>query len=77
MATYTVINATAAQLANVNGGGTDVEAYAYKNAITLTSGELVTLAGTKGAFVTSDLTGVAEAEQLKRVAGVAGMYLSA
>lgn len=77
MAAYTVINTTNAQLANVNAGGTDVEAFSYKNAITLTNTELAALASTKGAVVTSDLTGVAEAEQIKRIAGIAGAYLSA
>lgn len=76
MANYTVINTTPSQLANVNGGGTDVDAHSYKNGVTLTNTELATLASTSGAFVTSDLTGVANAEQIKRIAGIAGAYVS-
>lgn len=61
----------------MNGGGVDIEALSYKNGITLTDSEVAAAASTKGVFVTSDLTGIAEAEQIKRVVGVAGHYLSA
>lgn len=76
MATYTVINTKPTQLVDVNAGGTDVDAHSYKNAITLTNTELAALASTQGAFVTSDLAGVANAEQIKRVTGIAGAYVS-
>lgn len=77
MATYTIINGTETQLANVNGGGTDVEALSAKDGVTLTNGELAAVASTQGVAVTSDLTAVAAATQLKRVIGVASQYVSA
>lgn len=77
MATYTVINGTEAQLPNVNGGGTDVEALSAKDGVTLTNAELAALASTQGVAVTSDLTAVAAATQLKRVIGVSAHYVSA
>lgn len=76
MATYTVVNGTEAQLVNINAGGTDVDALTYKNGITLTNTELAVVASTAGAYVTSDLTGVADAVQLKRVMSIASQYVS-
>ncbi len=76
MATYTVVNGTEAQLVNINAGGTDVDALTYKNGITLTNAELAAVASTSGAYVTSDLTGVADAVQLKRVMAIAAQYVS-
>ena len=77
MANYTVINTKPTQQANVNAGGTDVDAHSYKNGVPLDNTELAALASTAGIFVTSDLTGVANAEQIKRIAGIAGHYPSA
>lgn len=76
MADYTVVNGTEAQLANVNAGGTDVDALTYKDAITLTNTELAALCSTPGVYVTSNLSGVADAVQLKRVMGIASQYPS-
>lgn len=76
MATYTIINGTETQLANVNGGGTDVEALSAKDGVTLTNGELAAVASTQGVAVTSDLTGVSFAQQVKRVIGLAAQYLN-
>lgn len=61
---------------NINAGGTDVDALTYKNGITLTNAELATVCSTQGVYATSDLTGVADAVQLKRVLGMASQYLS-
>lgn len=82
MANYTVVNGSDAQLANINGGGTDVEAFSYKDGITLTNTELATLLdgasfGHKDVCVFADLTGDAAAQQKKRAAALAAMYLSA
>lgn len=76
MATYTVVNGTEAQLTNVDGSGTKVDALTYKDGITLTNTQLATLASTPGVNVTSDLTAVADAQQLKRVQSIAAQYLS-
>lgn len=76
MATYTVINTKNTQHANINAGGTDIDAHTYKNGITLDNTELAAACSTQGIFVTSDLTGVANAEQLKRIAALAGSYVS-
>lgn len=76
MATYTVVNGTEAQLVNINAGGTDVDALTYKDGITLTNTELATVASTQGVYVTSDLTGIADATQLKRVLAIASHYVS-
>ena len=82
MANYTVVNGSDAQLTNINGGGTDVEAYSYKDGITLTNGELATLLdgstfGQKNVAVFADLTSDAAAAQKKRSAAIGGMYASA
>ncbi len=71
-----MVNGTEAQLVNINAGGTDVDALTYKDGITLTNTELATVASTQGVYVTSDLTGVADAVQLKRVLGISSQYLS-
>lgn len=76
MAAYTVVNGTEAQLVNINAGGTDVDPLTYKNGITLTNTELAVVASTPGVYVTSDLSGVADAVQLKRVMSIASQYLS-
>lgn len=80
MATYTIVNGGATQAVNVNGGGTDVDAYTYKDAVTLTTAELaVLLDGAtygKAIAVFHDLNAVTEAQQIKRVAAIAAMYLS-
>ena len=82
MANYTVVNGHDAQLANINAGGTDVEAFSYKDGITLSDAELATLLdgasfGAKDVAVFADLTGDAAAQQKKRAAALAAMYLSA
>jgi hypothetical protein len=79
---YTVINGSDQQLANINAGGTDVEAYSYKDGITLTNGELATLLdgssfGQKNVAVFADQTGDAAAVQKKRSAALASLYPSA
>lgn len=76
MATYTVINGTEAQLTNVDGSSTNIDALTYKDGITLDSAHLITLAGTTGVAVTKDGTGVSSATQLKRVIAIAAMYAS-
>lgn len=76
MANYTIINGTESQLVNVNAGGTDVDALTYKDGITLTNTELAAVASTPGVAVTSDLTAVADAQQLKRVQSIAAQYVS-
>ena len=82
MATYTVVNGSDSQLTNINAGGVDVEAYAYKDAITLTNTELATLLdgssfGQKNVAVFADQTGDAAKDQKKRSAALAALYLSA
>lgn len=79
MATYTVINGGSA-IANINGGGTGVDEMCYKNAVTLTSGEIVTLldgvAFHKNIAVCFDYTGFNSAEQLKRTLAIASLFAS-
>ena len=77
MADYTIVNGTDAQLVNVNAGGTDVDAYTYKDGVTLDNTELAEVCATPGVYVTDDLTGVANAVQVKRVLGIASQYVSA
>lgn len=82
MVDYTVVNGSDSQLVNINGGGTDVDAYSYKNGITLTSGELLALLdgssfGQRNIAVFADLTGNSQADQRKRSAALAALYLSA
>jgi len=76
MAAYTIVNGTDAELTDVNVGGVDVDALTYKDNVTLTDGELAVLCSTQGVYVTSNLTGVADAVQIKRVLGIASQYLS-
>lgn len=76
MVDYTIINGSDADLSNVNAGGTDVGAFSYRDAVTLTGAEIVTLLGTPGVAVVKDLTGVAYAKQIKRAVGMAGQYLN-
>jgi len=71
MADYTIVNGSDEQLVNVNGGGTDVDAYSYKDGVTLTNTELATLLdgstfGKKNVAVFANLTGDAAAEAKKR-----------
>ena len=82
MATYTVVNGSDEQLVNVNVGGTDVDAFSYKDGITLTNTELATLLdgstfGKKDVAVFADLTGDAAATQKKRSAALAASFVSA
>lgn len=77
-----MVNGSDVQLANINVGGTDVEAYSYKDAIVLTAGELAILLdgstfGQKDVCAFADQTGDAAAQQKKRSAALAAMYLSA
>jgi hypothetical protein len=64
MANYTIINGSDEQLVNVNAGGVDVDAYSYKDGVTLTNTELATLLdgttfGKKNVAVVADQTGEA------------------
>jgi len=82
MADYTVVNGSDAQIANINAGGIDVEAYSYKDGITLTNTELATLLdgasfGQKNIAVFANQTGDAAKDQKKRSAAIAALYLSA
>jgi hypothetical protein len=66
MANYTIVNGSDEQLVNVNGGGTDVDAYSFKDGVTLTNTELATLLdgssfGKKNVAVFADQTGEAAA----------------
>lgn len=79
---YTIVNGSDQQLANVNGGGVDVEAMSFKNGVTLTNGELAALLdgtsfGQRNIAVFADLTGDAAAVQKKRSAALASLYPSA
>jgi hypothetical protein len=84
MANYTIVNGSDEQLVNVNGGGTDVDAYSYKDGVTLTDAELATLLdgasfGKKNVAVFADQTGVGAAEQVahKRSIQLAAFVASA
>ena len=86
MATYTVVNGSDAQLVNINAGGTDVDAYSYKDGITLTDGELAAvladasaeaISGQRNVAVFADLTGDSQATQRKRSAALAANFVSA
>lgn len=62
-------------------GGTDVDAYSYKNGITLTNTELATLLdgttfGKKNVAVFADQTGDSQATQRRRMAAVAANFPS-
>jgi len=81
MANYTVCNGSDEQLVNINAGGTDVDAFSYKDGITLTNTELATLLdgstfGKKNVAVFADQTGDATKAQKKRSAAHAGLYPS-
>jgi len=82
MANYTVINGSEADYSNINGGGTDVGALSYRDAVALTSGELVILLDGStfpNAAVMPDqaaVTPVAAATQRKRVAAIASLYVN-
>ena len=78
---YTVVNGSDAQLVNINAGGTDVDAFSYKDGITLTNTELATLLdgttfGHKDVAVFADQTGDAAKIQKKRAAALAALYVS-
>lgn len=78
---YTVVNGSDAQLVNINAGGTDVDAFSYKDGITLTNTELATLLdgstfGKKDVAVFADQTGDAAKTQKKRAAALAALYTS-
>jgi hypothetical protein len=71
MANYTVVNGSDEQLVNINGGGTDVDAYSYKNGVTLSDAELATLLdgtsfGQKNVAVFADQTGDADGTVVAR-----------
>lgn len=57
MVNYSIANGTEAQLVDVNGGGTDVDALSTKDGVTLTNTELATLLTTNGVAVMKDQTG--------------------
>ena len=86
MATYTVVNGSDAQLVNINAGGTDVDAYSYKDGITLTDAELAavladasaeTISGQRNVAVFADLAADSQATQRKRSAALAANFVSA
>ena len=86
MADYTVVNGSDSQLVNINAGGTDVDAYSYKDGITLTDAELAALladasaeaiSGQRNVAVFANLTGDAQAAQRKRSAALAAHFPSA
>lgn len=75
MANYTIVNGSDEQLVNVNGGGTDVDAYSYKDGVTLTNTELATLLdgssfGKKNVAVFADQTGVVASEAIAHKRGI-------
>lgn len=79
---YTVVNGSDQQLANINAGGTDVEAYSYKDGVTLTNTELAALLdgttfGQRNVAAFANLTGDAAAQQKKRSAAIASLFPSA
>jgi hypothetical protein len=80
---YTIVNGSDEQLVNVNAGGTDVDAYSYKDGVTLTNTELAALLANNafGAFnnvaVFADLTGDATALTKKRSIAAAASRASA
>lgn len=85
MATYTVVNGSDSPLVGINGGGTGVDSYSYKDGITLTNTELAALlldasaqaiSGERNVCVFADLTGDAQATQRKRSAAIASLYVS-
>lgn len=81
MANYTVVNGSDEQLVNINAGGIDVDAYSYKDGITLDSTELAALLngtsfGKKNVAVFADHTGDSQAAQKKRSAAIAALYAS-
>lgn len=81
MAAYTVINGTPNQLVNVDGA-TDVDSMCYKNGITLDGTQLAALLDgssfDEGEFIAviTDLTSKTNAQQIKRVLAIAGLYAS-
>lgn len=82
MATYTIVNGSGEQLVDVNAGGVDVDAYTYKDGVTLTNTELATLLdgasfGQRNVAVFADLTGDQAAFQKKRAAALAAAFPSA
>lgn len=78
MSTYTIINGTSAILEGVNGADNgDVDPYTYRNAVTLTDAEVGALCRQQGVAVTSDLAGLTDAEQIKRVIAISSLYLNA
>lgn len=79
MVNYTIINGTEAQLVDVNGGGTDVDALSTKDGVTLTNTELATLLTTNGVAVVKDQTGATSSfrSALLRVISTASKFASA
>jgi hypothetical protein len=78
---YTVVNGSDQQLAAINGGGTNVDAFSYKDGVTLTNTELAALLngssfGHKDVAVFADQTGDAQKTQKKRAAALAALYVS-
>jgi hypothetical protein len=75
------VNGSDSTLTDIDGS-TDVGPYSYKDGVTLTSGQLATLLdgstfGQKNVCAFADLTGDTAAQQKKRSAALAAMYLSA
>lgn len=60
MVDYVIINGTAAELTNVNAGGTDVAAYTISGNVTLTDAELAIVASLDGVAVMQASASAAE-----------------
>lgn len=78
MVNYTIINGTEAQLVDVNGGGTDVDALSTKDGVTLTNTELAALLVANGVQCMKDQTGATAnfRTALLRVLGTASKFTS-
>lgn len=70
MTAYNIVNGSAAALADVNAGGTDVPAYSVLDAVTLTSTELVTLLTTAAVAVTKTAPTNTQRHWVRKVLGI-------
>lgn len=77
MVDYTIINGTESQLANVNAGGTDVEALSTKDGVTLTNTELAALLTADFVAVMKTQGASATKSQAFRVISTASKFTSA
>ena len=60
MVNYTIINSTAAELTDVNAGGTDIPAHTIQTGVALSSAELATVTALNGVAVMQDAPTAAE-----------------